>query len=209
MGTTLDEFIPTRQSLLNRLKDWNDQQSWWDFFETYGPVIYRVARQAGLADAEAQDAVQETVISVAEQMPHFQYDPARGSFRGWLLQITQRRIADQLRRKYYQKDGQSLPKEETLHTSIVEGQPGLVEFSLEDTWNDEWEQNLRKAAIARVKKRADPRHYQIYHLHVLRNLPAKEVARRLRVKVSEVYYAKYKIAALIKREARLLEKKGI
>ena len=56
-----DEFIPTRASLLSRLKDWEDQTSWREFFDTYGRLIYGVARKAGLADAEAQDAVQETL----------------------------------------------------------------------------------------------------------------------------------------------------
>jgi hypothetical protein len=34
MATETDEFIPTRQSLLSRLRDWNDQGSWREFFDT-------------------------------------------------------------------------------------------------------------------------------------------------------------------------------
>jgi hypothetical protein len=30
-----EEFIPTRYSLLSRLQDWDDQESWKDFFDTY------------------------------------------------------------------------------------------------------------------------------------------------------------------------------
>lgn len=48
-----DDTIPTRQSLLERLKDWEDQKSWGDFFNTYWKLIYGVARQAGLTEAEA------------------------------------------------------------------------------------------------------------------------------------------------------------
>ena len=58
------EFIPTRHSLLSRLKDWNDQESWRVFFDTYWKLIYHAAVKAGLSDAEAQDVVQDTVISV-------------------------------------------------------------------------------------------------------------------------------------------------
>jgi len=35
-----DELIPTRQSLLGRLKDWEDQASWREFFDTYWRLIY-------------------------------------------------------------------------------------------------------------------------------------------------------------------------
>jgi len=31
---SVDEMIPTRQSLLSRLKDWNDQEGWKVFFDT-------------------------------------------------------------------------------------------------------------------------------------------------------------------------------
>src|SRR5437773_1397624 len=88
----VDELIPTRQSLLSRLKDWNDQESWRDFFETYSWLIYKTAIRAGLTEAEAQDVVQETVLSVSKSMPGFEYDASKGSFKSWLLQLTRWRI---------------------------------------------------------------------------------------------------------------------
>jgi len=50
-----DEFIPTRRSLLSRLKNWKDQASWQEFFDTYAKLIHSVAIKAGLSDAEAQE----------------------------------------------------------------------------------------------------------------------------------------------------------
>jgi hypothetical protein len=55
--TEREDLIPTRESLLSRLKDWKDSESWQDFFDTYWKVIYGIARKAGLSDAEAQDIV--------------------------------------------------------------------------------------------------------------------------------------------------------
>src|SRR5438552_5806432 len=94
-----DELIPTRASLINRQKNWQDQTSWQEFFDIYWKLIYAVARKAGLTDAEAQDVVQETMASVAKHMPTFQYDPAIGSFKGWLLKKTRWCIIDQLRKR--------------------------------------------------------------------------------------------------------------
>src|SRR5262245_53197599 len=92
-------WLPTRRTLLSRLKDWNDQASWREFFNTYWRFIYSVAIQAGLTDAEAQDVVQETVITVAKQMPGFKYDRAKGSFKNWLQKTTHWRIQDHLRKR--------------------------------------------------------------------------------------------------------------
>ena len=55
--------------MLGRLKDWSDDQSWRDFFETYWRLIYSTARKNGLSDAEAQEVVQERVIAVTSPCP--------------------------------------------------------------------------------------------------------------------------------------------
>jgi hypothetical protein len=70
-----DSLLPTRQSLLARLRDWHDQAGWREFFETYWRLIYNVARRTGLPDAEAQDVVQNTFIYLARRMPNFRYEP--------------------------------------------------------------------------------------------------------------------------------------
>jgi RNA polymerase sigma factor (sigma-70 family) len=201
-----DELIPTRQSLLSRLRDWNDQASWKDFFDTYWRLIYGVARQAGLAEAEAQDVVQETILSVAKTMPQFHYDPAIGSFKGWLRQVTHRRIGDQLRKKQYQDHGRRLPRERPMGTTTAEQLPDGSGAGLEQAWEVEWQRNLTQAALARVRGRADPHQYQMFYLHLVKEIPASDVAHRLGVKTAEVYFAKYKISALMREEVRRLER---
>src|SRR5258708_10534861 len=94
-----NEMIPTRRTLLSRLKDWNDHESWKVFFDTYWRLIYNAAVRAGLTDAEAQDVVQDTVISVSKSMPNFKYHEDQGSFKSWLLRLTDWRITDQLRKR--------------------------------------------------------------------------------------------------------------
>src|SRR5439155_297687 len=83
MIKTPEEIIPTRRSLLTRLKQWDDHESWKDFFDTYWKLVYGVAVKSGLNENEAQEVVQETVIAVAKKMHDFKYDPAVGSFKSW------------------------------------------------------------------------------------------------------------------------------
>src|SRR5438093_6906525 len=92
-------LLATRRSLVERLANWEDQRRWQEFFDTYWKLIYSAARQSGLTDSEAQEVVQETVITVAKNIDKLKYDPAIGSFKGWLLQITRWRIADQFRKR--------------------------------------------------------------------------------------------------------------
>ena len=93
ISVSRDDTIATRASLLDRLRDCQDQASWQEFFDTYWRLIYTVATQAGLSDAEAQDVVQETVISVAKNVGEFRYDPKICSFKTWMLRMTRWRIS--------------------------------------------------------------------------------------------------------------------
>ena len=91
---------PPDQRLIERLADWEDQRTWEEFYQTYWRLIYSVSTKAGLSREEAFDVVQETVLAVAKQWKKGQsYDPAKGSFKTWLMNLTRWRIADQFRNK--------------------------------------------------------------------------------------------------------------
>lgn len=156
------EFIPTRASLLSRLKDWDDQDSWKDFFDTYWKLIYATAIKSGLSDAEAQDVVQDAVISVAKKMHEFKYDPALGSFKGWLLQLTRWRILNQLKKRLPQNAADAGSEDGTKGTSTLDRLPDPATLDLTAYWNEEWQKNLIDAAIERVKKQASARQYKSF-----------------------------------------------
>src|SRR6516162_10953459 len=94
-----NESIPTRASLLQRLKDLDDKSSWDEFYDLYHDLIFSVARRAGLSETEAVEVVQDTLLSVAKKMPGFTYDPAKDSFKGWLLTLTRWRMRNQLAKR--------------------------------------------------------------------------------------------------------------
>src|SRR5262245_4909709 len=164
MPAHADELIPTRATLLERLKNWQDQASWQQFFDTYWKLIYGIARHAGLSDTEAQDVVQETMFAAAKHMPAFQYNPAIGSFKAWLLNMTRWRITDQLRlRGPLGRQGPSARQiATTTRTDTIGRLADPTCPSLDDVWEKEWQANLTEAALANVKRRLDPQKYQIF-----------------------------------------------
>ena len=200
-----DELIPTRTTLIQRLKNWEDQSSWQDFFDTYWKLIYGVARKGGLTATEAQDVVQETMISVARQMPTFKYDRAIGSFKAWLLNTTRWRIVDQLRKRG-PAAARHLAEDEVTHsTPTTEELVDPTSRKLDDLWNAEWEKNLLDAAIAKVKRRLDPQRYQIFDFYVNKEWPPEKVAKAFGISVDQVYLAKHRVTEMIKAEVKRLE----
>ena len=55
--------------------------------------------RSALPIAASRSLLSRTMSSVAKHMPRFVYNPAIGSFKTWLLNMTRWRIADQMRKR--------------------------------------------------------------------------------------------------------------
>jgi RNA polymerase sigma factor (sigma-70 family) len=217
------DSIPTRQSLLARLKDVGDQESWRDFFDIYWRLIHVTALKAGLTETEAQEVVQEVMIAAAKKMPEFSYDPVKDSLKGWLLAVTRWKMADQFRKRQAvpapnivgeapteAREARALPREDdTARTATVERVPDPRGAEIDAIWDAEWRTNLLHAALDRVKARVNPAHYEMYHVHVVQGLSPREAARTLGVSTAAVYLAKHRVGRLVKAELRRLRKHGL
>jgi RNA polymerase sigma factor (sigma-70 family) len=191
----MTDQLPTRASLLSRLRDWNDNESWRVFFETYWKLMYSAARKWGLTDEEAQDVVQETVIVVAKQLPTFRYNK-EGSFKQWLLNATRWRALDLLRKRQVRKQSAHQHYEEEALDQVLT--PTTEEF--EAIWDAEWERNVVFTAMERVKAKADPADVQIFDLCVNKRMSPNEVRRKLQIGLRTVYTVKHRVSALLRQE---------
>ncbi len=192
----------TRRSLILRLQDWQDQRSWDEFYRTYWRLIYAVAIKAGLREEEAWDVVQETILGIAKQSKKQMYDPQQGSFKHWLWNMTRWRINDQFRNR--KKDtAMALGGDEATEVNPMEGIPD-TSGSFEALWDEEWKNNLMKAALERVKMLVSPKQYQIFHCNVILGMSPTEIKKKLNVSAAQVYLAKHRIGAVLKRELEYL-----
>src|SRR5947209_13312864 len=73
----------TSASLLHRLRQPSDKESWPRFVKLYTPLLFYWARRLGLQEPDAADLVQDVFTALVQKLPQFEYDPDRG-FRSWL-----------------------------------------------------------------------------------------------------------------------------
>lgn len=203
--------VPTRPTLLIKLKDWKDQKSWQEFYDTYWRMIYGLATRAGLPDAEAQDILQDTVLKVAQKMPGFNYDPAIGSFKVWLLTIARRRVVDSLRRIRRENAHLAQPpiqsSEQPTKTSPLDQIPDPESFDFDAAWDLEWKEGLYEAALDQVRKRVAAKQFQLFDCYVRKEWPAEKVAKVLGVTLNQVYIARNRVSEMLEEETLRLEAK--
>jgi RNA polymerase sigma factor (sigma-70 family) len=206
MPPSPDPLLQTRATLIQRLKNWQDQASWQDFFDTYWRLIYGVARRSGMTEAEAQDVVQETMLAVAKHMPAFTYNPAIGSFKAWLLNMTRWRILDQFRRRPPGEMVEPKTEDSETQTRFIDRIADPAGRQFDEVWEQEWQHNLLNAALDQVKLRVDPQKYQIFDFCVNKGWPPEKVAENFGVSVNLVYLAKHRITEALKSEVERLKK---
>jgi len=201
------ETLRTSWTLVARLKNLGDQDSWAVFDELYRPLILSVALKAGLSEDEAKDVVQETMASMAKYIENFLAAPEHGSFRGWLLKIARRRICDQFQKRLPVTASNGPPTDATARTPTVERVPDRDEADLEALCDEEWARHLRETAMKELQLTVKPEQYQIFHLLVLEQRPIEEVARMVGRSRAQIYLIKHRVSHALKKIAKRLEKK--
>jgi RNA polymerase sigma factor (sigma-70 family) len=214
-NSPISELLPTRRSLLSRIKNPEDARSWREFYDTYHRLIRAIAVRAGLSADEAEDAVQDTLICVSKNIGKFNTDPARGSFKNWLFTLTRCRVED-LRRKLRRQPIALADLEardlgvDTAATAVEHRIPDPAATPaehLDQAWDEEWRRNLQETALEILRHQVKPRHYQIFFLSVIKQQSALTVARGLGTNIGLVYVVKHRLLGKFRQALRNVEAK--
>lgn len=187
----------TRPSLLVRLRDSRDHEAWTQFVKVYGPLIYGFARKQGVQDADAADLMQESLRIVAQAIKQLDYDPQRGSFRGWLFTVVRNQLF-----RFWSRH--ALGGRGTGDSGVLER---LHEVPSPDDpadamWEEEYERCRFTWAAEQVRGQVQPTTWQAFWKTAVEGQSGQEAAADLGISVSAVYLAKSRVMARLKEMIR-------
>jgi len=168
----------TRVSLLRRIRNLQDRQSWADFVEIYGPFLLRVLRRHGLGRDDALDVVQETFQAVAQNIGEFEYDPAR-SFRKYLATIAVRKTW----RHFRARERRPVSPGGTQHLMAVQQVSGEVV-------DEEWYRRRVEIAVQHCRSRWNDLESRVFEMVYFQGLSDEETAGRLGIDIGYEYVLK-------------------
>jgi RNA polymerase sigma-70 factor (ECF subfamily) len=178
----------TRASLILRLKNADDVAAWSDFVAIYAPVIFRVACRHGLQVADAENLIQEVLLSISRALPQWLQREDRGSFRAWLLKIARNEAVDMLTRRATRPLGKDGLEAERLLAEIPDHRGDLsVQFDLE------YEQAVFQWAAAQVRESVSDTTWQSFWLTHVEGLSVDRVAQQLNMRTGTVYVARGRV----------------
>jgi len=190
---TLDQ-LPTRVSLLDRLKNAEDAGSWEEFFSRYQAVVRSIARGRGLSEHEAEEVVMEVFLRVAQTIGSFKSRGRPGSFRSWLFQLTRWRAQDKIQDRLRKGAGSEdiANHEEKLLTDAAQG-----EFL---------EKEARKLILDtlfhRLGSSVPQKQLQAFRMMVVDEVPVEKVCELFKITPNFAYVIRHRVLAKLRVEAR-------
>jgi RNA polymerase sigma-70 factor (ECF subfamily) len=167
----------TRASLLIRVRDPQDAESWNEFYALYQPFLYRIARRQGLSEIDSEEVVAEVFAKIQSAIREFEYGKSPGRFRGWLKTVTIRTLQDRFRK---------LGRRKEISLEAVEYEQGISD-DLDAQWEKEYRQRILEFAQSWVRQRSQETTWACFQQHVLEGRPAAEVGEALGLKANAVY----------------------
>lgn len=191
------EFPQTRASLIASMRDGAAAPGWREFFHYYAPAVFRVALFRGLRGDEADDIVQQVMISVAKRIGDFEYNHDRGRFRGWVRSIAENKIRD-----YRRKCARD------AHASHIKAvQDAAVDVDTE-VWEKQWRLQDLSLCLEELATDVPLRHLEAFRLYVIEGRPPEDVANELELSIGHVYVIRTRIIQRIRRRMTELDIAG-
>jgi RNA polymerase sigma factor (sigma-70 family) len=192
----MSESPTTRLSLLIRLRDAHDRLAWEQFVGLYAPLVYGFARRKGLQDADAADIAQDVLTSVAQQMRQWEYQPDRGSFRGWLFTIARNRLKNWQSCAARRLDSRGGDEHQTVLNAQPQDEPDKEE------WDAEYARQVFHWAAGIVRKQVSDQAWRAFELTAVEGRTGPDVAAEMGISAGAVYLARSRVMARLKQQVQ-------
>lgn len=175
----------TRPSLLLRIRDPADGESWSTFHDLYRPILLRYALARGLSHADAEDVTQHVLASIHASIEAFEYDPAQGRFHGWLRTIVNNRVRNLMRDRDTERGHGEL-----LASERDEVDPAPTP---DRVFEELWMQEHLWHCLREVRSEVNERTYAIFERLVLEEIPVARICEEFGVDRGSVYTIKWRV----------------
>jgi RNA polymerase sigma-70 factor (ECF subfamily) len=198
----MDEF-PTRSTLLARVRDPADADSWREFYSYYQPLLVRYLRRLGLQDHAVDDVIQDVFARLLHTLPDFTPGRKPGRFRGYLWKVTFSALVDEARQAKARRRAEEEWVRRFRDADESESRKGKEE------WDRLERQHRLDLAMQRVRSQATPRSWACFEQRVLGDRPAAAIAAELGITANAVFVYASRVLKAVRAEcAALAEELG-
>lgn len=183
-----NESEATSLTLLEQLKQENNDPAWQRFNAIYGSLILAWLKRRGVPDEMAADVRQNVMLKVLQEIRQFDHNHQAGAFRAWLRLIMMHRLRTEQRRN--NRFGTAAPDWSLLADESSE---------VSQQWNAEHNRHVIDRLLEIVSAEFQEHTLTAFRRVVLQNENAETVAADLRMSVNAVRIAQSRVLAALRR----------
>ena len=190
---------PTRETLILRLRDQQDEASWREFDRLYRRYIAAVLRHAGVPESLLDDLIQDILLKMWKALPKFEYDSERGRFRAWLNTVTLNTMRSHFKKERRLRDSLDTDQQASLELFMAAETPPEVERVAEE----EWRKHIGRLAWENVMPELSDKVREVYQ-GILQGREAEAIAEDLGIERNTVYVYRKRAEQRLAREVSAL-----
>ncbi len=195
----MNEWPTTRDTLLLKLADENNQSAWHEFSRAYEPAIYRFSRRRGLQHADAIELTQRVMLKVLRSADKWAESQPPDRFRAWLRTVAQNTLVNLVTR-----DG----NRRACGEPGAEDARSMANESSESDDRERWHAEERRAwlrlALNTIQPEFSSGSWEAFERTVLSDEPVEFVARDLNITAGGIYAARARVVKRLRSVLRQL-----
>lgn len=181
----------TSATLIDKLHDVEEREAWEEFVVLYRPAVYRFARRMNLQHADAEDATQRVLQSVAAAFESRPPDLNQHRFRSWMAQVTRNAALKLVQRETRHRA--------TGDSGFENNLPAVSTPNMEDVWQKEEQTSLYRTAAAEVKANCTVAVWAAFEQTAVHGRSPEAVAKELDVNLGVIYASRSRVLKRIRR----------
>ncbi|MCH2176603.1 MAG: sigma-70 family RNA polymerase sigma factor [Lentisphaeria bacterium] len=197
----MTDIWATRKTLIQRVRDKHDHESWEEFVDVYKQFLYVVVRNLNLNHHDTEEIVQEVFLKTWNHLEKFDYQPGKGKFRHWLSRIAKNTVVDFARKRKAQANR---VEKASNNADSPFSHNGISSPDIESFVEQEWIKFITERAFEKLSETTSPKEIETFHLFA-KGKSVTEISETLGIAESSVYVYKKRIQEKLQKEIKNLE----
>lgn len=186
----------TSLSLLERIRDPSNSDSWNRLVALYTPLIRTWLRNYDVQDNDADDLAQDVLLAVSNDLQAFEHRGQPGSFRAWLKAI----LINRLRKFWRTRDRHPQARGDSdMHARLAALDDPASDVSR--IWNQQHDQYVLRQLLAITEPHFEAATWKAFCRVALDGEKSPVVAKELKMSLNAVCLAKSRVLRRLRQES--------
>ena len=194
----MGEDWTTRQTLIMRIKNQDDEQAWNEFVLYYRSFIRVILKHLRISENDVEDLIQDILLKIWKALATLNFDAERARFRTWMNTVIRNAVID------FQRS-----KSRKIKTADNENEVNTEKFPLDndeftEIIDKEWRSHITRLALENVRSAFSGNAIEVCEMH-LNDASIKEIAEKLDLAETSVYKLRKRVELKLIEEIKRLK----